>query len=109
MHGRNCPGEDHTKLKVLYRWPAAPQYKLNLKKGSRNIYWPARLRRKYPRLSFIREVTVANDCVPGRFYGTNFSIQSLDKSQEHRMCSVFKDDGGRVDARCIKKLTVCHG
>jgi len=24
------------------------------------------------------------------------------------VCSVFKDDGGRVDVRCIKKLLVCY-
>jgi len=25
------------------------------------------------------------------------------------VCSVFKDDGGRDDVRCIKKLPLCHG
>jgi hypothetical protein len=59
MHSRNCPGEDHPKLKVLNRWPAAPQYKLNFKKMKSKytglLAWDESTRR----WSFIREVTVA--------------------------------------------------
>ena len=97
------------KLKVLKRWPADPQYKLNSTKWSRNI------------LAYSPEVKVhtadhsyeksqwQGPCALVLYHhfrgGPRERISVYTAWTNHRstaVCSMFKDDEGRGDARYIR-------